>query len=82
MKDYEKLFTSLDKSKIKGLNEQTIKKLNKLDIYTIYDLFYYFPKSYENSAIYTNINMTKDNQSVILKGKITYITKNIYPEID
>lgn len=30
----------------KGLNEQTIKKLNKLDIYTIYDLFYYFPKSY------------------------------------
>lgn len=79
MKDYEKLFTSLDKSKIKGLNEQTIKKLNKLDIYTIYDLFYYFPKSYENSAIYTNINMTKDNQSVILKGKITYITKKYLP---
>ena len=38
-----------DLTGIKGIGEKTVKLFHKLEIYTVRDLLYYFPKDYENS---------------------------------
>lgn len=76
MEKYKTIYNKLENFKITGLTKAVISKLNKLDIYCLYDLFYYFPRGYENSAVLCNIDeIHSDNQAVILKGKIVNITK-------
>lgn len=69
-KRYEILF-----QEIKGITTPIKKKLNKLGIKTLYDLFYYFPRGYENSAVYKKIKDVKDMEAVVLKGKILSIQR-------
>lgn len=73
--NYTKIFSPIEEIKIKGLTKTCINNLKRLNIYTVYDLFYYFPKGYENSAVYKDISSVKDNESVVLKGTIARITR-------
>lgn len=74
MKEYERLFENLESLKIKGVAKKTLEKLNRLKIYTLYDLLYYFPKYYEKQI--TNKDLTKllDGEQVTLEGIIDDIS--------
>lgn len=80
MTGYKIIYEDLEKIKLKGLTATLIKKLNKRDIYCLYDLFYYFPKTYENSAVLKNIFNCNDGETVILKGEVLNINKKYIPQ--
>ena len=72
---YNILFEKLENIKLKGLTKSILTQLNRLDINTIYDLFYFFPKGYENSAIYCKIQNVCNDKEVILCGEILSINR-------
>lgn len=72
---YNILFEKLENIKLKGLTKSILTQLNRLDINTIYDLFYFFPKGYENSAIYCKIQNVCNDKEVILCGEIMSINR-------
>ena len=67
---YNLLFKNLDELKIKGLGKANIVKLNKLHVYTLYDLLYFFPRAYEDRSNSKNIAEILPEEFVVLKGKI------------
>lgn len=67
---YNLLFKNLDELKIKGLGKANIVKLNKLHVYTLYDLLYFFPRAYEDRSNSKNISEILPEEFVVLKGKI------------
>lgn len=54
---------------IKGISKKMIENLNSNDIYTVYDLLYYFPYRYENYEV-VNINTALDNEKVTVVGQV------------
>ena len=75
---YDILFEDINNLKLKGLNASTLKALKKLEIDNLYDLFYYFPKYYENSAVYKKIAEVKNEEVAIIEGKVININKKIF----
>lgn len=53
---------------VKGIGEETIKLLNKLSIFSVWDLITYFPKSFFNFKTYNKIiDNSDENQLISLK---------------
>ncbi|TCO78990.1 ATP-dependent DNA helicase RecG [Marinisporobacter balticus] len=55
---------------IKGVGPKRLKYLEKIDIYSIEDGLYFFPKSYEDRREMKNIADTKDNEKITIKVNI------------
>ena len=51
---------------IKGIGEKKAQALNKLGIFTLYDLVSYFPRRYEDRSQYKPIALTQDGESVCI----------------
>ncbi len=51
---------------IKGIGEKKAKALNKLGIFTLYDLVSFFPRRYEDRSQYKPIALTQDGESVCI----------------
>lgn len=64
---------------IKGVGPETVKKLNKLDIVTINDLLYHFPRNYEDRTAIKKINELLDGESTCFKGVISSRVVEITP---
>lgn len=78
---YSKIYDSLesfDLSKLKRSKKTKLAALKKLGINTLYDLVYFFPRNYENNAKLTKISNIKNEENVILEGKITNITSSFF----
>ena len=73
---YNLLFKNLDELKIKGLGKANVSKLNKLQVRTLYDLLYFFPRAYEDRSNSKNINEVLPDEFVVLKGKILKASNN------
>ena len=73
---YNLLFKNLDELKIKGLGKANISKLNKLNVRTLYDLLYFFPRAYEDRSNSKNISEVLADEFVVLKGKILKASNN------
>ena len=73
---YNLLFKNLDELKIKGLGKANVAKLNKLNVRTLYDLLYFFPRAYEDRSNSKNINEVLGDEFVVLKGKILKASNN------
>ena len=71
---YNLLFKNLDELKIKGLGKANVAKLNKLNVNTLYDLLYFFPRAYEDRSNSKNISEILPEEFVVLKGKILKAT--------
>lgn len=54
---------------ISKISKKMIEKLNELNIFTIYDLLYYFPNRYENYDI-ANIHLANHDEKITVVGKI------------
>ncbi len=55
---------------VKGIGEKTVKLFHKLDIYTVRDLLYYFPKDYEKFEEPVSISECKSGGIVTIRAKI------------
>ena len=73
MSSYSLLYKNIDEIKIKGVTKINLPKLKKLGIFSLYDLFYHFPRAYENRDNYKKINEVLDEEFVILKGTVVNI---------
>ncbi len=61
---------------IKGIGEKRAEKLNKLGIFNLKDMLYYFPRQYEDRSNIKNISSLENNEKVSVVGKIVYIEEN------
>ncbi len=55
---------------IKGVGPKKYKKLNKLGIYTVKDLIYYFPRQYEDRSKFKKIFNLVNEEKISIKGTI------------
>jgi len=62
---------------IKGVGEQTLKKLNKLNIYTVGDLLYHFPREYEDRSKIRKISEIEYNEVNTILAKIGTLPQNL-----
>lgn len=58
---------------VKGIGPKKAEKMNKLGIYTIKDLLYYFPRQFEDRSIIKKIAQLEDEEKVTVKALITNI---------
>ena len=58
---------------VKGIGPKKAEKLNKLGIYTIKDLLYYFPRQFEDRSVIKKIAQLEDEEKVTVKALITNI---------
>ncbi len=56
-------------NQIKGISKKMIENLNNDEIFTVYDLLYYFPYRYEFYEV-VNINTALDNEKVTVVGQV------------
>ena len=76
--------TFLDSSvnNIIGIKDARLKCFNKLGIFSIEDLLYYFPKSYENRGVFSHIRTLSDGMIVSVKAEALDIKhKKINPKL-
>ncbi|MEK6727742.1 MAG: ATP-dependent DNA helicase RecG [Candidatus Omnitrophota bacterium] len=55
---------------LKGIGPKKAKAFNKLGIYTIEDLLYYFPRRYEDRTNFASISKLKEGQAMTTKAQI------------
>ncbi|WP_455538439.1 ATP-dependent DNA helicase RecG [Terrisporobacter sp.] len=56
---------------VKGIGPKRAEKLHKLNIFTLKDLIYYFPRQYEDRSKVKKINQLANEEKVTIKGVIT-----------
>lgn len=66
----------IDIKYVKGIGEKRAEKLNKLGIFTLKDMIYYFPRQYEDRSSIKNIINLENNEKVSIIGKIVYIEES------
>lgn len=57
-------------SDIKGVGDKRAKLLNKMGIFTLEDLLYYFPRTYEDRSVLKNVSSLEDGETVGFIGEI------------
>ena len=67
-----------DVKSIKGVGPKKAKALEALDIFTIEDLLHHYPRDYEDRRIIRTINSLKEDETVLIQGKIRLIHKSRY----
>ncbi|WP_321329244.1 ATP-dependent DNA helicase RecG [uncultured Ilyobacter sp.] len=70
MERYDRVFEPLGNFELKGITDKNIEKLKNLGIVSLYDLFYYFPRNYEDRTNLKNINQLKEGEYAVIKGKL------------
>ena len=63
---------SSELTNVKGIGEKTVKLFHKLELYTVRDLLYYFPKDYEKFEIPVSLIECKSGSLVTMRAKIPY----------
>ena len=59
-----------DLTSVKGIGEKTVKLFHKMELYTVRDLLYYFPRDYEKFEEATTISACGSNGIVTIHAKI------------
>ena len=71
--EYMNIYSSLEDVEIKYFDEKNIKKLRSLGVKSLYDLFYYFPRSYDDRTNIMKINELRGDEYVVLKASLMKI---------
>lgn len=71
--EYMSIYNSLEDVEIKYFDEKNIKKLRSLGVKSLYDLFYYFPRSYDDRTNIMKINELRGDEYVVLKASLMKI---------
>ena len=59
---------STDVRYIKGIGEKKAQALNKLGVFSLYDLISFFPRRYEDRSVYKPIALCADGESVCIQA--------------
>ena len=70
MATYNLLFKKVEELKIKGLGKTNIGKFNKLGVYTLYDMLYFFPRAYEDRSNNKNIVDILPDEFAVIRGTV------------
>ena len=74
IKIYKDIYKEIELFNIKGVSTATYSKLKKLNIETLYDLIYYFPRAYDDRTNLKKIGELRGDEYVVLKGNIMNIS--------
>lgn len=55
---------------IKGIGEKRAQALNKLGVFSLYDLVSYFPRKYEDRSVYKPIGLAVDGESLCVRAMV------------
>lgn len=72
--EYNDIFKNLKTLDIKSLTEKEKDKLNKLNINSLHDLLYYFPRAYDDRTNIKKIGELRGEEYVVLKVQFLSIT--------
>ncbi|WP_297598299.1 ATP-dependent DNA helicase RecG [uncultured Cetobacterium sp.] len=71
---YKNIYKDIESFSIKGVVTATYTKLRKLGITSLYDLFYYFPRAYDDRTNLKKIGELRGDEYVVLKGSIMSVS--------
>nr|WP_047383957.1 MULTISPECIES: ATP-dependent DNA helicase RecG [unclassified Cetobacterium] len=71
---YKNIYREIELFNLKGVSKATYLKLKKLNIESLYDLIYYFPRAYDDRTNLKRIGELKGDEYVVLKGSIMNIS--------
>ena len=61
---------------IKGIGEKKAQALNKLGVFSLYDLISYFPRKYEDRSRYCPIALTTPDEPVCIRAIVADTPRN------
>lgn len=68
------IYKEIELFNLKGVAKATYSKLKKLNIESLYDLIYYFPRAYDDRTNLKKIGELKGDEYVVLKGSIMNVS--------
>ena len=68
----------MDLLQIKGIGAKTVEKLNKLGIYTLFDLIDFLPRKYWDMTEISDLDNVPDGEYALIKGVVMSVTKVQY----
>ncbi|MGL5710171.1 MAG: ATP-dependent DNA helicase RecG [Cetobacterium sp.] len=71
---YKDIYKEIELFNLKGVAKATYSKLKKLNIESLYDLIYYFPRAYDDRTNLKKIGELKGDEYVVLKGSIMNVS--------
>ncbi|MDD7391434.1 MAG: ATP-dependent DNA helicase RecG [Fusobacteriaceae bacterium] len=72
--NYQYLYHPLEKLGIKFITEKQLNNLKKLGINSIYDMFYYFPRAYDDRTNIKKIAELRTEEYVVVKANILTVS--------
>lgn len=88
LKAYQILYYNIKDIKIKGLGEKTLQKLKGYGISRLIDVFYYFPRTYDDKTNIKKISELSNDEYAVIKGEIlkteiirTRTNKNLFKAV-
>lgn len=72
--NYQYLYYPLEKLGIKFITEKQLNNLKKLGINSIYDMFYYFPRAYDDRTNIKKIAELRTEEYVVIKANILTVS--------
>lgn len=70
IESYRKIYSKLEDIPTKYITTKQLSNLKSLDINTIYDLIYYFPRAYDDRTNIKKIGELKFNEYVVVKANV------------
>lgn len=70
----ENIYESLELFNLKGVTKNSYEKLKKLNINSLYELLYYFPRAYDDRTNLKKIGDLRGDEYVVLKGNLMTVT--------
>ena len=58
-------------SSIKGIGPKKAEALSKLNIKTLEDLIYFFPRDYEDRRCVKNISQLEEDETAVIRARVT-----------
>ena len=66
---------------IKGIGEKKAQALNKLGVFSLYDLISYFPRKYEDRSVYKPIALAADGETVCVCALVATLQNSLEREV-
>lgn len=65
-------------SSIKGIGPKKAEALSKLNIKTLEDLIYFFPRDYEDRRCVKNISQLEEDETAVIRARVTLVVNDRY----
>ncbi len=74
LESYKNIYENFENKSKSFLTEKQIKGLKSLNIFSIFDLLYYFPRAYDDRTNIKKIGDLRGNEYVVIKASILFVS--------